>query len=196
MNTKTDVSDHLHDWVSLGAVLVKTNTRREYAALHDTVECGGIFRLDSFDRAVFHPKDSLEARKALELILDVWNYQSGRVSLGDDEPPPYDDFGGEDSLFVLHGWTKEKLPKFIERADSIQIDRPAHRSGETKKRTTLLTLIAALLHSKNLDPHDKDTTSKLTSIVDRAGRSLDEGTVRGILDELRNPERQRTAKPS
>jgi hypothetical protein len=192
-----DAADHVQNWVSLGDVLAKTNTLREYAALYDTVESSGIYRLDPFNRAIPFAKDTGATREALCLILKVWNYESGAVQLPADEQPPLDNYGSSpDDLYVLHGWPAGKLPEFKETGVLVQIERPTLQTGETKKRYSLLVIIAGLLHSKQLDPNGRETTGKIVNIVGAAGLTISDDKVREVLKELPDALARRKAKRS
>jgi hypothetical protein len=78
-------------------------------------------------------------------------------------------------------------PRFLFPEQRKRTSPASSREGsdlDPRRKTTYLKLIVALLTQLELDPKQRGSAGKVKEIVERAGLTLDEQTIRSVLQEL------------
>jgi hypothetical protein len=194
-NSWMDNPDHQEpqspDYLSLGKAFKQASP----GAIATAIEKTGIFGWDRFGRWRQFKPDSKEAGRALDAIADVYDYESDpERSIRDEEHPLDAGAMYPGYLWELFGWPIGSVPEFVEDTPSRVPQTPARTAGETRRKQSYLKVIDALLSHIKLSADHRDTTGKVTRMVDLRGHELSDDTVRGILAETHSVASSRTLK--
>jgi hypothetical protein len=197
-------------WFSLAKALVKSNSDSDFAALYDTIGREGIWKLDEFNRPQLCAPASEHSNWARNYVLYVFNWERHGPPPGEeDSPEPGYGEGGPDDQTVFSGWPQSD-PVFnqdiVEPAGDVRAietelaigrtaicsppERPAFAT--TKRLNSCLIIIAGLMKALKLDHTKRGVAAEVVSLVNFAGFTLTDDTVRNILQGIPEaPDRRR-----
>jgi hypothetical protein len=183
MNNPTIPSEQ-NPFISLHELLYSVNghtAKSNPQALATAIEREGIWGWDRYGRFVNFSIDTPDAKRIMDLIAEEHEYQISADPLP-DEIAFYREQFDPDDLSRGFGWAKAVLPELIANPD-LPKSPIKRKSAETRERSTLYKLIAALCYGLEFDISESNKTrvNTLQDYLGQLGFELDSNTVRNHL---------------